>query len=87
MPEWPGPSSAALLTKRVIGLAGIPGRRMVTKAAWPARGLARAVAQAVSTGPPFAPSTVLRWAASGPEPTKASPTWVTNSAMRTGGDS
>ena len=84
MVEWPCPSRVALLTNRVIGLAGTPGRTVVRKAACPARGVARAVAQAVSTGPPLAPRTVLRWAASGPVPTKASPIWVTKPLTRTG---
>ena len=78
MVEWRSPSRVALLTNSVIGLAGTPGRTVVRKAAWPARGVASAVTHAVSTGPPLAPSTVLRWAASGPDPTKASPIWVTN---------
>ena len=66
----------ALFTNRVKGRTATPGATEATKAACPWRGVARAVTQAVSTGPPTAPSTVLTWAASAPVPTKASPNWV-----------
>jgi hypothetical protein len=49
------------------------GRATTTNEAWPARGVARAVAQAVPTGPSRDPSTVLMWAAFGPLPAKPSP--------------
>src|SRR5437870_592016 len=43
---------------------------------WPVDGCASALAQAVSTGPPRAPSTVLTCAESAPSPAKPSPICV-----------
>src|SRR5215210_8953381 len=62
-----------LLTNSVKGRAGTPGRTTATKGVWPIRGVARAVVQAVSTGPPLRPMTTLTCAAFTPSPTKDSP--------------
>src|SRR5690606_12361291 len=92
-PAWAGPhvreactspSTVALLTNTVAGLAATLGRTQATKGTWPGRGVASAVAHAASTGPPLAPSTVLTWAAAGPSPTKASPTWVARAGAADG---
>src|SRR5262249_4468928 len=74
------PAIDALLTNRVSGLAGRPGRTTATNAAFPRRGVASAVAQATPTGPSRRPRMVLTCAASAPSPTKLSP--ISNSAPR-----
>ena len=65
-PAWRSLSMEALFTKRVKGRTATPGATEATKATCPARGVAKAVTQAVSTGPPTAPSTVFTCAASAP---------------------
>src|SRR5262245_38798255 len=72
------PAMNALLTNSVNGLTGNPGRKTVTNGACPWVGWASADAHATSTGPPFAPSTVLICAAFAPSPTKLSPNCVWN---------
>src|SRR5262249_40860734 len=67
------PSIAALLTNSVNGFTGTLGCATTTKGACPRRGVASAAAQAVPTGPSFAPSTVLMCAAFGPAPANPSP--------------
>src|SRR5215471_347106 len=72
----------ALLANSVIGFTGSPGRSTATNGTCPWRGAARAVAQAVPTGPSRSPSTVLTWAASAPSPMKLSPISIGTPPLR-----